>query len=227
MAIPLPPSIQLPGAYPLPPAVPLAEPTIVLPRVDAPPGVVDSKPPVPTAEDTPPPALTEPTAEADEQIEALQERQRELEREEEEKREAEEAEQRESKAVESQTGESSGNPVAPGRADTPELPPVDLVPELAEVQTVEILGFDIPMPRTEILVTATTTAGVSSVVAVAGTLFATTLFRQLQPILKPIFKTLLKKLAAIRKKPPPKTWARKRLESRPSKRDRTGSQGES
>jgi hypothetical protein len=91
-------------------------------------------------------------------------------------------------------------------------PPLDLVPELAEVQTwnVPVIGVEIPVPRTEILVTATTTAGVSSVVAVGGTLFATSLFRQLQPILKPIFKTVFKKLAALRKKPPPLSWARER-----------------
>ena len=92
-------------------------------------------------------------------------------------------------------------------------PPENLVPEIAEVQVVElpIIGVEVPLPRTEILVTATTTAGVSSVVAVGGTLFATTLFRQLQPILKPIFKFILKKLAALRKKPPPRTWSRERL----------------
>ena len=221
MPIPLPPSVELPGAYPIPPAIPLAQPTLLVPRVDAPPGVVDSTPKPPDASSTPPPAMADPATASDEQIEALQERERELA---EERREAEEeaAEQQESEAVETQTGETSGKPVAPG---TPEIPPVDLVPELAEVQTVDILGFDIPLPRTEILVTATTTAGVSSVVAVAGTLFATTLFRQLQPILKPVFKTLLKKIAALRKKPPPKTWARKRLESHPSRRDKTGSQG--
>ena len=97
-------------------------------------------------------------------------------------------------------------------------PPANLVPEIAEVQTVElpVIGIEIPLPRTEILVTATTTAGVSSVVAVGGTLFATTLFRQLQPILKPIFKTLLKKLAALRKKPPPLSWSRQRLIDRRS-----------
>ncbi len=92
-------------------------------------------------------------------------------------------------------------------------PPLDLVPEIAEIQVVElpIIGVEIPLPRTEILVTATTTAGVSSVVAVGGTLFATTLFRQLQPIFKTIFKTVLKKLAALRKQPPPHSWSRQRL----------------
>ena len=103
--------------------------------------------------------------------------------------------------------ESSGKP-------NETSPPLNLVPELAEVQTwdVPLIGVEIPVPRTEILVTATTTAGISSVVAVGGTLFATTMFRQLQPILKPIFKTLLKKLAALRKKEPPPTFGRERLQ---------------
>ena len=99
----------------------------------------------------------------------------------------------------------------------PELPEL---PEeiLAEVQTIEIpfTEIEVPVPRGEILVTAATTAGVSSVVAVSGTLFATTLFKQLQPILKPIFKFAIKKIAAIRKKPPPVTWARLQLKARGS-----------
>ncbi len=90
---------------------------------------------------------------------------------------------------------------------------LDAVPELAEVQTVTIplVGLEIPLPRTEILVVASTTAGVSSVTAVAGTLLATTMFRQLQPILKPIFKTIAKKLAKARKKDPPLSFGRQRL----------------
>jgi hypothetical protein len=98
-------------------------------------------------------------------------------------------------------------------------PPLDLVPELAQVQTwnVPLIGVEIPVPRTEILVTATTTAGISSVVAVGGTLFATTMFRQLQPILKPIFKTVFKKLAALQKKPPPLSWARERRQKKQRK----------
>ena len=116
----------------------------------------------------------------------------------------EETEQEDSEEEE-QTNEGSGKP-------NETTPPLDLVPELAEVRTwnVPVIDVEIPVPRAEILVTATTTAGISSVVAVGGTLFATTLFRQLQPILKPIFKTVFKKLAALRKKPPPLSWARER-----------------
>ena len=88
-------------------------------------------------------------------------------------------------------------PIAP---ELPELPEEIL----AEVQTIEVpfVGVEVPVPRPEILVTATATAGISSVAAVGGTLAAQTVFRQLQPILKPVFKFALKKLAAIRKKPP-------------------------
>ena len=94
------------------------------------------------------------------------------------------------------------------------------IPELAEVQTITlpIIGVEVPVPRTEILATAATTAGISSFVAVGGTLFATTLFRQLQPLLKPIFKAVFKKLAKVRKKPPPLTYARQRLLERRQRR---------
>ena len=87
------------------------------------------------------------------------------------------------------------------------------IPELQEVQmiTIPLVGIEVPLPRTEILVIASTTAGVSSVTAVAGTLIATTLFRKLIPLLKPIFKTIAKKLAKVRKKEPPLTFGRQRL----------------
>ena len=103
------------------------------------------------------------------------------------------------------------NKSEPKSASTPES-----IPEMAEVQTVTIplVGLEVPLPRTEILVVASTTAAVSSVTAVAGTLLATTLFRQLQPILKPIFKTIAKKAAKVRKKDPPLSFARQRLKDR-------------
>lgn len=92
-------------------------------------------------------------------------------------------------------------------------PPLDIVPEMAEVQTIEIpfVGIEVPVPRTEIIVVASSTAAVSSVTAVAGTLLATTLFRKLVSLLKPVFKTIAKKLAKARKKKPPLTFGRQRL----------------
>ena len=100
--------------------------------------------------------------------------------------------------------------------EPPPPPPLPDIPELSEIQTITLpfIDAEIPVPRPEILATAATTAGVSSVVAVSGTLFATTMFRQLQPILKPIFKFVLKKVAAVRKKPPPLTYGRERLLAR-------------
>ena len=210
MAAPIPPPISLPGAYPLPPAVPLAPPTYIPPLTPpGMPGVVDTSKPIP--EPTAPNVATPTEEETLEQIRALQEA-------------AEEA--AEEKTEEQQTEEGSGKPQSDAATgDVPDVvPPAEVVPELAEVQTVELFGFNIPMPRTEILVTATSTAAISSVAAVGGTLFATTLFRKLLPLLKPIFKTILKKVAQVRKKPPPLTWARQRLASRPSKRDKTGTQ---
>ena len=88
----------------------------------------------------------------------------------------------------------------------------EVVPEIAEILTVEIplIGIEVPVPRPEILATAATTAGISSVVAVSGTLLATTMFRQLQPILKPAFKFILKKIASMTGKKAPLSFGREK-----------------
>ena len=190
--------IPLPPAFPIPQAFVVPEPVLAPPQV---------KPlewePVPmyietTPQDIPIPKPT-PNLDGDGTAAGTEES--------EESQEQEEQESQENKTED----KSKATPASGKPADI--KPPSDLVPEIAEIQVVElpIIGVEVPLPRTEILVTATTTAGVSSVVAVGGTLFATTLFRQLQPILKPIFKFILKKLAALRKKPPPRSWARERL----------------
>ena len=213
MPAPIPPPISLPGAYPLPPAVPLAQPTYIPPLTPpGMPGVVDTSKPIPepTA-----PNVTQPTEqETIEQVRALQQAAEEArERQEEAEAAARAEEEALEETEEQQMEEGSGKPQSDAATgDVPDVvPPDELVPELAEVQTVEMFGFEIPLPRTEILVTATSTAAISSVAAVGGTLFATTLFRKLLPLLKPIFKTILKKVAQVRKKPPPMTWARQRL----------------
>ena len=184
---PIPPPIPITGGFNLP------DPVLVQPRGqefqwEPVPIYVDDIPnPIPPP--NPRPAVPEDSSAEDEELE-------------EEERQEEEAA--------SENKEEAKDKPASGK------PPIDLVPEIAEIQTVElpIIGIEIPVPRTEILVTATTTAGVSSVVAVSGTLFATTLFRQLQPILKPIFKTALKKLAKVRKKTPPLSYGREKLLAR-------------
>ena len=90
----------------------------------------------------------------------------------------------------------------------PEPPP----PEFKEVRqfTVPIINKEIPVPATEIVVTAVTTAGASSVTAVAGTLLAQSLFKHVLRLAKPITKALAKKIASLRKKPAPLSWARAR-----------------
>ena len=101
---------------------------------------------------------------------------------------------------------------------SPIVPPFEPpVPE-PTMDTIEVpfTNFEVPVPPQEIMVTAVTTAGASAVVAVGATLAATRLFEQLVKLFKPIFKTALKKLAKLRRKKPPLTWARVRLkESRP------------
>ena len=100
-----------------------------------------------------------------------------------------------------------------------EVPEVDLpsqvIPEMNEVNTVTIpiIEVEVPLPKTEIVVIAVTTASVSAVAAVGGTMAATSLFRFLMKVLKPTMKTLVKKLAKLRGKEV-KSWARQRLEAR-------------
>lgn len=93
-------------------------------------------------------------------------------------------------------------------------------PQFKEVTEITLPGTDIqiPVPRGEILSTAVVTAGASSVAAVAGTLVASTLVKQLQPLLKPVMKTALKRLAATRGRPAPETFGRQRLRRRRSRR---------
>ena len=97
-----------------------------------------------------------------------------------------------------------------------ELPPVNVaVPEMDQVNTVTIpiIEVDVPLPKTEIVVIAVTTASVSAVAAVGGTMVATTLFRELMKILKPVMKSVVKKLAGLRGKEV-KSWSRERLAAR-------------
>jgi len=71
----------------------------------------------------------------------------------------------------------------PAAIPTPTPPPMSQIPE---VQTFEIPGTDVelPVPSGEVLVTAATTAFVS----VAATLTATSLFKHLVNLFKPVFK---------------------------------------
>ena len=109
------------------------------------------------------------------------------------------------------------------RTPTPPVPPYYVEPvEEETMDTVEILGgVEVPVPPKEILVTAVTTAGAAAVVSVGATMAAGKLFDQIVKITKPIFKTILKKLAKARGKEVAPTWARVKLrESHPRIRGR-------
>lgn len=98
-------------------------------------------------------------------------------------------------------------------------PPVQPFPwEEREVETVETIelpgGFEVPVPKQEIMVTAVTTAGAASVVSVGATMVAGDLFKRIVTIAKPLIKVVLKKVAKFRKKAPPLSWSRQRLASR-------------
>ena len=116
---------------------------------------------------------------------------------------------------------------------TPSPPlPESLIPEVpkpsSEIRKVEIpfTQIEVPVPKQEIIVTAVTTAGTAAVVSVGATLVATSFFKEIVSIAKPLIKTALKKLAKVRGKPAPETWARQRLrESRLRKLGKTDLKG--
>lgn len=105
-------------------------------------------------------------------------------------------------------------------------PVVPAQSEFKEVDNFEIpiLNVEVPVPKTEIVVTAATTATIASVASVGGTLAATAIFQRLIQISKPLITFGLKKLAKIRGKKEPLTWARKRAAQRPRKSGRKASQ---
>ena len=101
-------------------------------------------------------------------------------------------------------------------------PPVQPFPwenrEAETVQTIELPGgFEMPVPKQEILVTAVSTAGAASVVSVGATMVAGDLFKRIVTIAKPLIKVVLKRVAKFRKKAPPLSWSRQRLASRQHK----------
>ena len=99
------------------------------------------------------------------------------------------------------------------------------VPQFKEVTEFTVPGTDIsiPVPRKEILSTAVVTAGASSVAAVAGTLAASTVLKQLVQLLKPVLKIGMKRLAKLQGRPAPETFGRQRLRLRRNKENLTGS----
>lgn len=108
---------------------------------------------------------------------------------------------------------------------TPPLPPFMPYEEELEsqVEVVELPGgFEVPVPKQEILVTAVATAGAAAIASVGATMVAGNLFKEVVKIAKPVIKIILKKIANLRGKPPAPTWARQRLESRQRIKDKKG-----
>mgnify|MGYP001159707209 FL=1 len=107
----------------------------------------------------------------------------------------------------------------------PPLPPyfgTDLEVD-SQIEQVELPGgFQVPVPKQEILVTAVATAGAAAVASVGATMVAGNLFKQIVKVAKPTIKIALKKIANLRGKPSAPTWARQRLESRQRIKDKKG-----
>ena len=106
-------------------------------------------------------------------------------------------------------------PVKPPAIELPPIPlpplPGEVIPETEMVNevTIPIINMDVPLPKTEIVVIAVTTAGVAAIASVGGTMIANQVFRQLVKVFKPLIKTILKKLMKTRGKILP-SWARER-----------------
>lgn len=73
-------------------------------------------------------------------------------------------------------------------------------PQAKEVQIIDVpfTDIEVPMPSTEIMTAATTTA----VISVAATLTATSIFKHLVSVIKPLFKQAWSKLTKKKKKKP-------------------------
>lgn len=96
------------------------------------------------------------------------------------------------------------------------------LPQLAEATTINLPGTDIqvPVPKAEIV----TAAAVTSVVSVAATLTATSLFKQLVSLFKPVINIVVKKINKLRNKKVI-TFGRQRWELRRSRRVHTAKKG--
>ena len=95
-----------------------------------------------------------------------------------------------------QPEDGAGEPSEPASAPPAPKPPV-AKPQIPEMRIFEVPGTDleVPLPSTEILVTAGTTATVS----VAATLTATALFKRLVSLMKPIIKQAWNKITKKKK----------------------------
>ena len=85
--------------------------------------------------------------------------------------------------------EEEEEPAKPAPKYVPPLPKVNLPPE-AQIVEIPFTDIEVPLPTTTIMTTAATTATIS----VAATLTATSLFKYLVMVMKPILKTTWTKI---------------------------------
>ena len=90
------------------------------------------------------------------------------------------------------------NPASEKKKEPPPTKPKPIIPPEAQIVEIPFTDIEVPMPSTMILTTAATTAFIS----VAVTLAATSLFKHLVMLMKPIFKQAWNKLQ--KKKTPTK-----------------------
>lgn len=139
------------------------------------------------------------------------------------------SENKEPTAQKKKTSKTKDKPVSQESQSDPKSTFPDATPpksEFKEVNNFEIpiLGVEVPVPKTEIVVTAATTATIASVASVGGTLAATAIFQRLIQVSKPLITFGLKRLAKARGKQAPLSWARKRAAQRRSRHHKKGSQ---
>lgn len=84
-------------------------------------------------------------------------------------------------------------------------------PEFTNSVIIPGIDYEMPLPSTEVMVTAATTASIAAVVSVSGTLAAKTVFDYLLKLIKPILNIAVNKLTRAQNKPTI-TWARQRLQ---------------
>ena len=197
--VPIPPAFPIPQAFSIP-AQPLDTPEFSLPAWITPPNRLDN------IKELIPPNVPE----RNNQKEETSEESKDIEEEDKENKE-----------------EKSEEPVFEGIAppiDTPKIQiPFPLQQQNQQQDEAESefensviipgIDYEMPLPSTEVMVTAATTASIAAVVSVTGTLAAKTVFDYLLKLIKPALKVAVNKLAKARGKPTT-SWARQRLQER-------------
>ena len=89
---------------------------------------------------------------------------------------------------------------SPVQVELKKIPIEEEVPQIEETTVVTLPGtnVEITVPKAEVLTTAAVSAGVAALASVGATMAAGPVLQNLQKALKPVMKTVLKKLAAIK-----------------------------